>query len=205
MIISHKHKFIFVKTRKTAGTSIEVTLSKYCGPSDVVTEIAPREKGHTARNFWIDKARGVKFYNHMPATEIRALIGDQTWNSYFKFCVERHPYLKTISLFHMHRHNQSGDKSQYTFENWLRPDNAPSDFFMYADERDKLIVDRVIRYKDLERGFAEVCEQLGLPCREIEARAKADSEKVPVELTAPQRAFLDEQFAKEFAHFNFAR
>lgn len=205
MIISHKHKFIFVKTRKTAGTSIEVTLSKYCGPNDVVTEINPPEAGHEPRNFWIDQDRGVKFYNHMPATEIRALVGDETWNSYYKFCVERHPYLKTISLFHMHRHHAAGNKAQYTFERWLRPENVPSDFFMYADANDKLMVDRVIRFKDLKGGFAQVCEHLGLPCREIEARAKADYEKVPVELTKAQRAFLQQQYAKEFAQFGFAR
>ncbi|MEL6382956.1 MAG: chondroitin 4-O-sulfotransferase, partial [Cyanobacteria bacterium J06626_18] len=32
MIISHEYKFIFLKTRKTAGTSIEIALSKFCGP-----------------------------------------------------------------------------------------------------------------------------------------------------------------------------
>jgi hypothetical protein len=37
MIISHKHKFIFFKTKKTAGTSIEIALSKYRGPDDVIT------------------------------------------------------------------------------------------------------------------------------------------------------------------------
>lgn len=37
MIISHKHKFIFIKTQKTAGTSIEAFLSSYCEGSDVVT------------------------------------------------------------------------------------------------------------------------------------------------------------------------
>ena len=31
MIISHEHKFIFLKTKKTAGTAIEAALSELCG------------------------------------------------------------------------------------------------------------------------------------------------------------------------------
>ena len=37
MIISHKHKFIFFKTRKTAGSSIQVELAKYCTYDDIIT------------------------------------------------------------------------------------------------------------------------------------------------------------------------
>ncbi|MFW6009256.1 MAG: sulfotransferase family 2 domain-containing protein [archaeon] len=35
MIISHKHKFIFIHTRKTAGSTITVYLNKYLGPNDL--------------------------------------------------------------------------------------------------------------------------------------------------------------------------
>ena len=41
MIISHKYRFIFVKTRKTAGTCVEAYLSQHCGDSDVLTPIHP--------------------------------------------------------------------------------------------------------------------------------------------------------------------
>lgn len=40
MIISHKYRFIFIKTKKTAGTSIESFLAQFCGENDL---IAPHE------------------------------------------------------------------------------------------------------------------------------------------------------------------
>ena len=40
MIVSHAKKFIFVKTRKTSGTSMEVSLSQVCGPDDIITPIS---------------------------------------------------------------------------------------------------------------------------------------------------------------------
>jgi len=43
MIISHKHRFIFIKTRKTAGTSIEIFLSQFCDKDDILTPIGEGE------------------------------------------------------------------------------------------------------------------------------------------------------------------
>jgi hypothetical protein len=32
VIVSHEHVFVFLKTEKTAGTSVEIALSRSCGP-----------------------------------------------------------------------------------------------------------------------------------------------------------------------------
>src|SRR5262245_11425347 len=58
MIVSHKHKFIFIKTKKTAGTAIEAALSELCGPEDVITpyreESEQDRKGLSPQNFRIE-------------------------------------------------------------------------------------------------------------------------------------------------------
>ena len=45
MIVSHKNKFIFLKTRKTAGTSTFVFFENFTDENDIVSEIKEYRDG----------------------------------------------------------------------------------------------------------------------------------------------------------------
>lgn len=131
MIISHRHRFIFIKTEKTAGTSIEMALAKVCGPDDVITAVVHAADRELLRSLGpayrsqqndvvplrfltpLDIARAVKarrrprFTNHMGATEIRRFVPPDVWNGYYKFCVERNPWDKAISNYSWWRQLES--------------------------------------------------------------------------------------------------
>ena len=149
MIISHKYKFIFIKTRKTAGTSIETYLSKYCSESDIFTPLTPEEPGHQARNYRNIFKKQI-FYNHMPAIEIKKAIGENIFNSYFKFCVERNPLDKCISYYSMFKNSPHHHLIEnYTVDHFFSFNDFPKDFHKYTVNK-KVVVDKILRYENIE-------------------------------------------------------
>lgn len=49
MIVSHKYRFIFVKTGKVGGTSLETALCSLLGPEDIITPVSSRDELERAR------------------------------------------------------------------------------------------------------------------------------------------------------------
>ncbi|MBV9570719.1 MAG: sulfotransferase family 2 domain-containing protein [Alphaproteobacteria bacterium] len=50
MIVSYEHNYIFIKTRKTAGTSLEIALSTHTGDADVITPVSATDELTRAEN-----------------------------------------------------------------------------------------------------------------------------------------------------------
>ena len=75
MLISHDYRFIFIKTVKTAGTSVEAFLEPYCSPpGHVVTHWTPTlitRHGVIGQRWPQNDRDDLGYYNHMPASEIR--------------------------------------------------------------------------------------------------------------------------------------
>src|SRR5437762_3787087 len=223
MILCHKYKFIFIKTAKTAGTSIEVFLSKHCGPMDILTPVEPPVEGHQPRNYlgFINPIPEIlerpgkifsalrhsitsreKFYRHMPALEVRKRVPRAVWNSYFKFCVERNPWDKVLSHYHMHAAREGGSLS---FDNYLVRGRFPINYFRYTDDSGvKIIVDRVLHYENLAAELGEVFSQLNVSfdgTLGIKAKSeyRTDRRKYQLVFNDEQRRIVENAFARQIA------
>ena len=201
MILSHQYRFIFVKTLKTAGTSIEVFLSQHCGPLDVVTPILPHVEPHRPRNH-------DGFFNHIPAAAIRDRVGPEVWDGYFKFCVERNPWDKTLSHYHMTNAREGGGLS---LDRYLDRNDFPLNYPKYTEpgRPGRVIVDRVLRYERLAAELADVFGRLGVPfdgSLGVNAKSEYRTDRRPYRevYTRPQAELVGRVFAPEIALHGYA-
>ena len=100
MIVSHKHKFIFIKTHKTATQTFYNVIKPHLGPEDVLVgdERVPSPDGKTFydtslnvdRCLYNDQTGGDirdRMGNHIPWFTIKDAFGDDVWKEYKKFTI----------------------------------------------------------------------------------------------------------------------
>lgn len=198
MIVSHQSKFIFVKPKKVAGSSVELFLSKFCGADDIITPLAEDEELHrlgpSPRNYKSDKLMQGKlfktvgriigrpvfglrgFRQHTHAWHAKLLLGPEIWDSYFKFTIERNPWDRQVSLYHWHYRGRAEPPPFDSFiRNPLRRKISPNyDIYAIGGE---VAADFVCHYHRLERDLAAVLERLGLEGPVTLPRAKSGFRK----------------------------
>lgn len=155
-----------------------------------------------------NNAKGKKWYNHMPAIEIRDKIGLSIWHKYFKFCVVRNPFDKLVSgfFFANPEKNEGGDLIG-SFRNWIKNGGSVVDRDKYLINGD-ICIDYFVRYENLDNGIENVCNLLNI---------KFESETIPKLKTGFRnreislKEFYDEEtielvcrkYAFELEYFNY--
>jgi hypothetical protein len=165
VIASHAHRFVFIKTRKTAGTSLEIALSRHCGPSDVVTRISSEDEVLRAAAGGVGPQNddtSPSSYAHMGARRVIKVIGREAWDDYFTFAVERNPYDVVASSYRFSARKPSFTKSFAEFVRTPRRlDRLALNERLYRIGG-RVVVDQVYRYEELPAAIADLSSRLGL-------------------------------------------
>ncbi|PIE39711.1 MAG: hypothetical protein CSA53_00120 [Gammaproteobacteria bacterium] len=194
MIVSHRYRFIFVKTHKTAGSSLEMSIGPLSGASDIISHMETNLDSGVPRNYGPDgklgalysrhkllrkvisrhsPKLGAYYYEHMPAWRIRELVGEEVWGSYFKFCVERNPWDKVVSYYLWKVHGQN--RKMLPFEQWIKrkPHRLPTDAELYFDG-DHCLMDKVYEFRQLDEMIADLKIRTGIDIPKPLLREKTD-------------------------------
>lgn len=192
MLLSHNKKFIFLKTLKTAGTSVEMALQHYCAPPGRLAGMVRAFTDEIITDIGIVGARGAKedvararWRNHMAASEVRAQIDSEVWGRYLKFTTIRNPYDRVVSHFHY----KNPDAKSWPKEKIFRKFNTALERSIQFGRSDRdiylidgeIAVDRFIRYESLQSDFDNLCRLLGLDLQVL-PRWKTEqrgAEKIP--------------------------
>lgn len=216
MLISHIHRFIYTKTVKTGGTSVEVYFEPYC--VDPARSLAQTDERQHEESAWgVVGSRGAlsKWYNHMPAGEIRALLGEEVWQRYFKFCVVRNPFDKVVSQFWFRisdkerQRLKSADFSvvRKAFSQWCRLSQFPLDRQVYTID-EVPAMDCFVRYERLHEGLEQVCGRLKIPWQPervgtFKSGYRGHSEHFTEYYTQRTAALVRASFAWELEYFQY--
>lgn len=172
MLVSNRYRFILIKTRKTAGSSLEGLLQPLCVPDgfqvshsadEIVTDagiVGARAGGESSRGHGA----------HMSAKGIRKAVGPGTFDSFTKIVPVRDPFDKVVSWYwHVmpqdtkDRVSQDFADARSLFRDWLRM--RPS---LNTDEKFYKVGKRpfdcfLVRYEHLSEDIESLSRKLGVP------------------------------------------
>ena len=125
MIISYSKKFVFVKTRKTAGSTLEKLLYPYLDHKKDICTGSERD-GTSALN--IEKNTN----GHISLKEIKNKFTNI--DKFFFFTIERNPWDKVVSSFYFHKKIKPQFFGNLNFEDYiLSCPLLPKDWALYQD------------------------------------------------------------------------
>tara|TARA_B110000495_G_scaffold48442_1_gene40420 strand:+ start:2871 stop:3536 length:666 start_codon:yes stop_codon:yes gene_type:complete len=188
MIISHKHKFIFIHIPKSAGTSVFLSLANSINALDKDEECICSIDDHI-----LVKSRDLSIYGnselcddfdlwqHSKLFDIEALFKLKGWNidEYFKFAFVRNPWARAVSYWAYQFADQNfedfcmgSDDVQYRY---IKKDTNKvlNKYGKYYYESE-IGIDFVGRLENLSEDLKLACDKIGIPNPEMHHHNKSD-------------------------------
>jgi len=204
MFISHDYKFIFVKTRKTAGSSIEkFFLDKLQGTDFIFSGMSSENLPSFNCSFKNAEHNGSKFIKHHYPKE---------WKKYFKFTIERNPWDKIVSRYYWQKYFKPKKINVDSFESYLKnyqkDIKKASDYPLYT-LNNKIAVNYVMRYENLYDDLEHICKKINLTynneLKSINLKGNHRTRNVSYQqyYTEKSKNLIADFFSKEIDYFNY--
>jgi len=224
MIISHKHKFIFVKTAKTGGSSIEKILDDCLSSRDIASGTVYKDSDEatpTRQINWrsIGYPQDLGGDSHASASHIyKTFFDGQRPKDYFVFTVERNSYDKAVSHWWWHTQTKRIMKHKPVVEISLddhlqkfastQKNNHPSCWPKYTIG-DDLCVDMIYQYESMLDMFSDLSQRFDIEIdkNKVKNTRLKDSNKPFSNYREPYtekaKELVKEIFQKEIDHFGY--
>ncbi len=148
----------------------------------------------------------LRYYNHISARELKTYLQDDIWSDYFKFCFERHPFDRVISLYYW-RHKREPRPSISEFLDSGVPNLLKTRGYDLYTIDGVAVVDRVCLYENMPQELEALRERLGFDAPLEMPRAKGshrvDSRSPRDILNDADKQRIRVLFAAEFELFAF--
>lgn len=190
MILDPEKRFIFIKTTKTAGTSLELALSRIASESSIITptvdeDLRAKVGGRPPRNFlrqasnpmWrnvplefhIPPWGTMTFYNHMKLDEVVEQIESEEFTRYFSFGFTRHPIERALSAYtwivgaNPRRFDGYDiDDHQQEFLHMCATNLGSTKDHLVSSRYPGMAVSTIYRYEELPAALTDICGRLNV-------------------------------------------
>lgn len=217
MLISYRHRFLFVHIAKTGGTSIRTALRPYRWgwPYSLPLAVCSLVSQMTRPKHIL----GIKFPRHAKAIAAKEMLPGDFYAGLFKFAVVRNPWdLQVSSYHHLSREHPRVVADTPDFASFIRRKLDPEREYDYlldiSQERQweyvcgfdgELIVDFIARYENLQADFDTACERIGLPRITLPHKRKATDRRDYRDYYDDEtRALVAEHYAEDIRRFGYA-
>lgn len=216
MPVAHRYNCIFIHIPKTAGSSIEKFVADSSGyekPGEfwdmwgkIKTEDRARLNLHEKDLDWVALNRLQSNYHHLSARALKQILDPELWVRYYKFAVIRNPFDRIVSFYEYHKMTgERGLTKGRNFKEWFwHVEFIPSMKPYVYDEADNLLVDKLIRFEDLESGFRETCHEIGIDSMSLPHEKKSKRKDYKQYYDKQMRDFVEEKLAIDLQTFSYS-
>jgi hypothetical protein len=165
MIISHRHRFVFVAVPKTGTHSVRQALREQLGPDD------EEQVGLFVNKRLPDAQLAAVGHGHLGLAQVRPYLGEDAFAGYFKFAFVRNPFDRFVSYCaFMTRDSGAFDRAprQVMYEIAFRQRPVGHILFqpqhaLLVDADGKLLADDVGRVEQMQESYDRMCKRIGIP------------------------------------------